>query len=83
MVTYHLYALFAHIYLFRRFFHAARAFPHKIVCHPVAPYAEIGMRYRGFGMVYSISQFDSFIVLPPFLMEINELEESSAEEDGI
>lgn len=56
-------------------------FPHEVDCHLVAPNAKTSMRYRGFGIMYSTSQFDGYIALPAFLMHINELEESSNEED--
>ncbi|KAI5672180.1 hypothetical protein M9H77_12544 [Catharanthus roseus] len=55
------------------------AFPYKVDCHLVAPDAETRMSYWGFGIVYSTPQFDGFIVLPAFLIEIDELEESSDE----
>ncbi|KAI5658195.1 hypothetical protein M9H77_26988 [Catharanthus roseus] len=35
----------------------------------------------GFGIVYSTPQFDGFIALPVFLQDIEDLEESSNEED--
>lgn len=83
VVKYHLYVRFAHIRMFRHFFHTAQAFPHEVDSHMVAPATESALWYWSFGVMCSIPQFDGFIVLVVFLIDINELEESSDEEDGM
>lgn len=80
MMTYHLYTSFAHMHVFWCFFHT-QEFPYKVNSHFMAPDIEIGMRYWGFGIEYSTPQFDGHMVLPAFLMDIEDSEESSDEEE--
>ncbi|KAI5649061.1 hypothetical protein M9H77_35066 [Catharanthus roseus] len=68
---------------FGRAFEICDPFPHEVDSHLVAPDAETALWYWSFGVMCSIPQFDGFIVLVVFLIDINELEESSNEEDGM
>ncbi|KAI5653264.1 hypothetical protein M9H77_30451 [Catharanthus roseus] len=51
----------------------------KVDCHLVAPDFENGMQYQRFRIVYSTPQFDGYIALLAFLMDIDDLEESKEE----
>lgn len=64
VMIYHLYMLFFDIRVFLHFFHTARVFPQEVDCHLVALDTETGLRYHGFGIVYSTLQFDGYHCLP-------------------
>lgn len=81
VITYHLYTLFSHMYVFCRFFHTARLFSQEVDSHLVAHDTETGLHYPGFRIVYSTAQFDCFITRPTFLLDIEDFEESLDEEE--
>lgn len=80
VMIYHLYMPFAHMCVFCYFFHTVQSFPQEIDCHLVAPDTETELRFQGFGILYSTPLFDGFLTLPAFLLDIEDLEESSNEE---
>lgn len=82
VMAYHLYTSFLHMHLFCRFFHNTRLFPQEVACHLVAPDYETDLRYWEFGNVYATPHFEGFMALPVFLLDIDDLEESSDEEEG-